>query len=335
MSEVVSILIPAYNAEKWIAQTIRSARDQTWPRKEVIIVDDGSSDKTLKIARTFESKEVRVITQDNAGSCQARNKAFSLAQGSYIQWLDADDLLARDKISEQLKKSNNGLTSRVLLTSAFGKFFFRPQRSRFKPDSLWQDLDPVDWILNKFIDSVWMNPAAWLVSRRLADLAGGWDDRLSPSGDDDGEYMCRLVARSERVNFIPGAKSYYRVGNAGSLSSKKVDKALSSLFLVVCLCIEHLRSLEDTERTRRACLKFLQDNLFYFYPEKEEIVNKARDLARRLGGNLIPPFESLEFSLVRKMFGWRVAKEAKDITHRARLLTVKSWDKLLYNLSSK
>src|ERR1700733_7773261 len=99
---LVSILIPAYNADKWVADTIRSAAAQTWQRKEIIVVDDGSKDHTLSIARRFESGSVRVATQQNQGASAARNKAFSLSQGDYIQWLDADDLLAPDKIEKQM-----------------------------------------------------------------------------------------------------------------------------------------------------------------------------------------------------------------------------------------
>ena len=103
MSQLVSILIPAYNAQYWIPDTIRSALAQKWANTEVIIVDDGSRDSTLEIARRFESARVKVVAQENRGAAAARNRALSLAQGDYIQWLDADDLLAPDKISEQLK----------------------------------------------------------------------------------------------------------------------------------------------------------------------------------------------------------------------------------------
>src|ERR1700746_3048195 len=105
MKPLVSILIPAFNAEKWIADTLRSALGQTWERKEIIVVDDGSSDQTLAIARRFESEfdSLRVIAQRNQGAAAARNTALSHSQGDYIQWLDADDLLARDKIATQLR----------------------------------------------------------------------------------------------------------------------------------------------------------------------------------------------------------------------------------------
>src|SRR2546425_6261438 len=103
MQPLVSILIPAYNAEPWIADTIRSALAQTWPRKEIIVVDDGSRDQTLSIARQFASKNVSVVTQENQGASAARNRALALSQGKFIQWLDADDLIAPDKIAKQVE----------------------------------------------------------------------------------------------------------------------------------------------------------------------------------------------------------------------------------------
>src|SRR6185312_14296624 len=103
MAELVSILIPAYNAERWIRDTMLSAIHQTWTNREIIIVDDGSTDNTLAIARTYESKMVKVVAQQNKGASAARNECLRYAQGDYVQWLDADDILAPDKISEQMK----------------------------------------------------------------------------------------------------------------------------------------------------------------------------------------------------------------------------------------
>ena len=96
---LISIIIPAYNSEKFIASTIQSALDQTWSNKEIIIVDDGSTDATLQVAREFEfaNENIKVYTQRNAGACSARNKGFSLSKGDYIQFLDADDLMDGQK----------------------------------------------------------------------------------------------------------------------------------------------------------------------------------------------------------------------------------------------
>lgn len=121
LEPLVSILIPAFNAEEWIADTLRSAIAQSWPRKEIIVVDDGSTDQTLTVARQFESDSVRVVTQENQGAAAARNKAFSLSSGEYIQWLDADDLLAPDKIARQMEVLDQCRTKRTLFFLVLGK----------------------------------------------------------------------------------------------------------------------------------------------------------------------------------------------------------------------
>src|SRR6516162_11875460 len=130
MKPLVSILIPAYNAEEWIADTIRSAIAQTWQCKEIIVVDDGSSDRTAEVARQFASKKVVVVSTENYGAASARNSALQLSQGDYIQWLDADDLLAKDKIELQLASLRELNNRRKLLSSSWAYFHYRPQRSR-------------------------------------------------------------------------------------------------------------------------------------------------------------------------------------------------------------
>src|SRR5215467_9558770 len=136
MDPLVSILIPAYNAEQSIAHTIRSALAQTWPKIEIIIVDDGSRDQTLTIARDFACKKVSVIAQQNAGAAAARNKALSIGQGDYIQWLDADDILAPDKIEKQIELIRTLDSNRWLLSSSWGSFLYRTQRAKFVPTAL-------------------------------------------------------------------------------------------------------------------------------------------------------------------------------------------------------
>jgi glycosyltransferase involved in cell wall biosynthesis len=98
---LVSILMPAYNAEETIYCSIRSALGQSWDRKEIIVVDDGSRDRTAEVAGRFGSK-IRLVSTENHGAAAARNRALELSSGDYIQWLDADDILAPDKIERQL-----------------------------------------------------------------------------------------------------------------------------------------------------------------------------------------------------------------------------------------
>jgi glycosyltransferase involved in cell wall biosynthesis len=213
---LVSILIPAFNAQEWIADSLRSAIAQTWERKEIIVVDDGSADETLSIARRFESESVRVVTHKNQGAAAARNYAFSLSQGDYIQWLDADDLLAHDKIARQIEALNQDCSKRTLLSSAWGRFMYRCYKAEFVPTALWCDLRPVEWLLRKMGQNLYMQTGTWLVSRELTEAAGPWDTRLL--GDDDDEYFCRVLLASDGTRFVPGAKVYYRSLGNGSLS---------------------------------------------------------------------------------------------------------------------
>ena len=74
MNSCVSIIVPAYNAERWISEALESALHQSWPALEVIVVDDGSSDNTLMMAKRFESPRVKVIHQENQGAEAARNR---------------------------------------------------------------------------------------------------------------------------------------------------------------------------------------------------------------------------------------------------------------------
>ena len=136
MKPLVSILIPAYNAEKWIGYTLQSAVNQTWPVKEIIVVDDGSRDRTAEVARGFASKNVKIVSTENRGLSGAVNNAYKLCQGEYIQELDADDLLSPDKIERQLLALQEIRNRRILASSPWAPFYFRANRARFIPNSL-------------------------------------------------------------------------------------------------------------------------------------------------------------------------------------------------------
>src|SRR6516162_381108 len=116
MDPLVSILIPAYNAGEALAETVESALAQTWPNKEIIVVDDGSKDSTLSIARQFASRGVTVITQKNQGAAATRNNALAASRGDFIQWLDADDLLVPEKITKQMQALEQCGNKRMLLS---------------------------------------------------------------------------------------------------------------------------------------------------------------------------------------------------------------------------
>lgn len=251
MTPLVSILIPAFNVERWIGDTIRSALAQTWPRKEIIIVDDGSLDHTVDVARRFSSKEVKVVTKENQGAAATRNHALSLSHGDYIQWLDADDLLSPDKIAKQIEAAGKSGSNRTLFSSEWGYFAYRTDRASFNPTSLWHDLSPLEWLLRKLGENLHMQTATWLVSRELTQDAGPWDTRLL--SDDDGEYFCRVLLASEGIRFVPEARVYYRVSPSGRLSRIGTsDRKKDAMLLAMKLHVKYILSLEESARVRKA-----------------------------------------------------------------------------------
>ena len=127
-----------------------------------------------------------------------------------------------------------------------------------------------------------MQTATWLVSRELTEMAGPWNTQLL--GDDDGEYFCRVKLASDGIKFIPEARVYYRVTDTARLSYIGTsNKKLDAQFRSMKLHIGYLRSLEDSERTRAACVSYLKHFLFHFYPERSDVVEQMQRLAGELG----------------------------------------------------
>lgn len=327
MKPLVSILIPAYNAQEWIAETLQSAIAQTCERKEVIVVDDGSTDGTLAIAKGFESESLRVVTQENQGASAARNTAFSLSKGDYIQWLDADDLLAPDKIERQVAALNDEDDKGILLSSPWAYFYHRTRRARFVATPLWEDLSPVEWLLRKMSLNLHMQTATWLTSRELCDAAGPWDQRLL--SDDDGEYFCRVLLASKGTRFVPEARVFYRVTPSGRLSNIAAsNRKKEALVMGMKLYIQYLRSLEDSERVRKACLIYMQNWYPNFYPERPDLVAELQRMARELNGHLEEPRLPWKYAWLKSIFGWKAAKSTRNALSQLKATLVKGWDYL-------
>jgi len=331
MDPLVSILIPAYNAEEWIVDTIESALAQTWPRKEIIIVNDGSTDQTLAVLRRYESSHIAVVTQENQGAAATRNAAFSISQGDYIQWLDADDLLVPNKIASQMEAAKQCGNIRTLLSGPWGAFRYRAKKARFSSSPLWADLSPVEWLLRKMGQNLHMQTATWLTSRQLAEAAGPWNTKLL--GDDDGEYFCRVLLASNGVRFVPSARVLYRITGTSRLSyigfsQRKVE----AQFLSMQMHIRYLRSLEDSERVHSACVQYLQNWLIHFYPERPDIVRHAKELAEELGGKLQDPKLRWKYSWIGKVFGLETGKRAQILLPGAKASLLNFWDKEMHRL---
>jgi hypothetical protein len=180
----------------------------------------------------------------------------------------------------------------------------------------------------------WMQTATWLVSRELTEAAGPWDTRML--SDDDGEYFCRVILASEGIRFVPEAKVLQRVTPSSRLSYVGASvKKQDALLLSMQLHVKYIRSLEDTEQVRAACLYYLQTYLFHFHPERPDILERLQELARELGGRLETPQLRWKYAWMKPLFGPRVAKRAQLVLPRFREYLWISWDKLMHNLEGR
>lgn len=314
MSPTVSILIPCYNAGPWLAQTLESALAQTWPQKEIICVDDGSRDNSLEIARGFEARGVRVIAQANAGASAARNRALSEARGDYIQFLDADDLLAPDKIAVQLARIAS--TPRAVASGQWGAFSQGPADAAFNREPIWADYDPVSWLVCSWTGGGMIQPGAWLTPRAVVDAAGPWDEKLSL--DDDGEYFSRVLLAASTVPFVNEARAYYRRSGPRRLSASRGRRAAESAFRSCSAKAQHLLAAENSPRTRRAAAcnfcRFAWEQL----AAAPDLADQAIARWRELDASVPPPSAGPKQAAVARLLGWRRARRLQLFAQRIR-----------------
>ena len=138
--------------------------------------------------------------------------------------------------------------------------------------------------------------------------------------------------KSTRIKFVAEARSYYRQGVGSGLHLANSPRALNALFESKAKCIRHLLALEDSPRTRLAAVQLLQDWMPYFYPEHEDLVARAHQLARELGGELTPPRLKWKYRPVEWIFGYADAARLSRKLPAFKSRVLCKWDALLHSL---
>ena len=119
------------------------------------------------------------------------------------------------------------------------------------------------------------------------------------------------------------------------LGMEEIQESLGNLLLKsMQRCIEHFRSLEDSDRSQAACVKFLQDRLVYFYPNNPHIVHRMQALAAELGGTLYAPPLRRKYRWIRSAFGWPAAKGAARACQGSKAFVERTWDQLMYSFTA-
>ncbi|MCT7955975.1 glycosyltransferase family 2 protein [Laspinema palackyanum] len=206
----ISVIIPAYNAEKFIKGTIISVLNQTFRDLELIVINDGSTDGTLEVVSSFDDARVQVFSYPNSGPQKSRNRGIDKARGEYLSFLDADDLWTPDKLERQLQALQDNPDAAVAYSwtdfiNESGERLPGGQHFKFTKD-VYERL-----LLGDFIGSG-SNP---LIRREALLSVGPFDESLV--GGQDWEMWLRLAAQYQFV-VVPSSQVFYRQ-SANSWSS--------------------------------------------------------------------------------------------------------------------
>lgn len=218
MSDKVSIIVPTRNRRDWLREALRSARNQTWPDKEIVVVDEASTDDTLAMLAA-EFPEARVIRHETAsGPSAARNTGVAAATGDWILFLDDDDVL-HPKHIESLVKASKDVPQGSVVSGRWRRFTVMADKVRVgpivcaPPDQ--RGLDTLAEILEPMGESTICGHSLLWPSALLAKVR--WDERLSANGDSD--FFSRAILAGAQIAGRPIGMAYYRLHQGERVSS--------------------------------------------------------------------------------------------------------------------
>lgn len=234
-SLLVSIIIPTYNRKNFLENAVQSCLDQTWPYIEVIIIDDGSTDETdtyisEKLSQNW-SDSVRFVKQKNKGASTARNIGLRLAHGEYIQFLDSDDILFKEKIALQINTINTS-EAKSDGCSCYGRLgnLSDYSKSRRIGVNCRNPEEYIRQICNGEMHGMQTSAPLWRRSFLLS--RPGWRDDISLG--DDLEYYLRLLSDIKCMSFVYQELFFVREHNGPRLScAKKSSKHIHSMILAL------------------------------------------------------------------------------------------------------
>jgi glycosyltransferase involved in cell wall biosynthesis len=272
---LVSILIPCYNAQPWVGCAIESALSQTWPTKEIVVLDDGSTDGSLEIVKGF-GDHIRWETGPNRGGNPARNRLLDLARGDWLQYVDADDYLLPDKIEQQLEFLAAHPDTDVVFGPVTMQYFDEKDSQREllpipEPRDLWILL--ARWFLPQTGAALWRKQA-------IIDV-GKW--KVDQPCCQEHELYLRLLMAGKRFAYCEHSGAIYRHWGETSLWRGNVPEV-------------HRRRLEIEQRAEdflRGCNELTPARLY--------AINVARFETARSAWQYDPAFAKEIMRTIRKV----------------------------------
>jgi glycosyltransferase involved in cell wall biosynthesis len=302
---LVSVIIPLYNAEKYVAEAIESVINQTYTHWELIIVNDGSTDNSLAVAKKYANEKIKVYSQENKGQCSASNYGFSKSNGDFIKFLDADDIFNKNLLQVCIDNFNEN-NEMIFI----GIQYFKNTQNlnlEFENKLLSQHIEfyePMQFLLSN--DSNMMQGGRWFIPREIIKKGGLWYENLSVIND--FEYFTRLVLCCNKIKYVRTKLFYYR-DTPNSLSSHVHEKAIKSIFSSLYLGTKYMIKYENSIQTRAYSARMFRDFSHKFYPEYPKYVNLSELKVKKLGGTDFKYDHKNFTGKLSKIFGWKFAKQ--------------------------
>lgn len=316
MMPLVSICMPAYNAAKYLDETIHSILGQTYPAIELIICNDGSTDDTEKVLSKFATNsKIKIIHTTNRGQCASANEAYHHAKGDFIKFFDADDLMNPEHISEQVQIL---LNNPDCIAAGQIKRFYNDDISTALHEPLvnWKDLKPMDWLINGNGHGLGMMQCGmFLIPRHFLSTAGIWNESLSQIND--FEFFPRVLLQANEILFTKEAKVYYRSGIPNSLSNDLSHKKLQSAYTALEITTHRLLEYEDSERVRKVLAFYWNLWMYHFFLDDSSLYKGAKLYVKKLGKYSRAAFKGSWYS-IPNMIGWKNHKRIVFIKKRFR-----------------
>ena len=218
MNDKVSIIVPTRNRKEWLRQALRSANAQTWPNKEIVVVDEASTDDSLAMVAA-EFPEACVVRHETArGPSAARNSGVAAATGDWVLFLDDDDVLHTEHV-ESLVKATKEAPAGCVVSGRWRRFTMMGDKARLGPvvcappdrrglETLAEILEPMGE------GSICGHSLLW---PRALIVKVPWDERLSANGDSD--FFGRTILAGAQIVGRPVGMAYYRAHQGERVSS--------------------------------------------------------------------------------------------------------------------
>jgi len=298
---LVSIIIPNYNKEKYIKEAIDSALNQTYKNIEVIVVDDGSTDGSKEIIKSYGNRiRAYFLPHRNANVC--RNFGIKNSKGEYIQFLDSDDIISKDKIEKQIevfKKIDAGIVG------CWWKYLIEREEGIFIESEVQKPFISSDVVSCTILDKGWSPPNAYLFKKELVQSVSGFDENLNCVQDVD--FIVNIAMKGIRFEIYPEVLAYYRRTLTLTTSQKDKKEFMLNCKRIADKALNYFIETGWTQERKKSILKAYNHLLrYYFVNDKKMFYECLRNLKL-----VVPRYIPLEHRWLRILsviFGYKNAE---------------------------